>query len=76
VISLAKLSIRRPKVALAGCAAYVRGEPGSQPVMTGLRETAAPATGAGIVMIAAVAPFVTADPEAAENLPPARAGGA
>jgi RND superfamily putative drug exporter len=37
--------------------AYVAGEPSSEAVRVGLRQTAAAATGAGLVMIAALLPF-------------------
>ena len=77
MISLARFSIRRPKVSLAawlvvavvlsvigGVAdAYpggvVSGAEGTSAVRTGLRETGAAATGAGLVMVAALIPFLT-----------------
>jgi RND superfamily putative drug exporter len=40
---------------------YVADGTGRQAVRTGLRETAAAGTGAGIVMLAAVIPFATTD---------------
>ena len=41
--------------------AYVAGVGGHEAVRIGLRETAAPTTGAGLVMIAALIPFATTD---------------
>jgi hypothetical protein len=60
MLSLARLSIRRPRSALAGwlIAAIALTLIGFR---TGLRETAAATTGAGLLMIAAVIPFATTD---------------
>jgi putative drug exporter of the RND superfamily len=41
--------------------AFISGKPGQRCVLTGLRQTAAAATGTGLVMVAALIPFSTTD---------------